>query len=102
MGLAAPSFEAVFTPCVEVGWRLDPAAWGFGYATEAARAALAFGFSDLGLGEIVSFTTATNVRSRAVMERVGMTRDPTDDFDHPSLAVDSPLGRHVLYRLRRP
>ena len=102
MGLAAPSFDAAFTPCVEVGWRLDPAAWGFGYATEAARAALAFGFSELGLGEIVSFTTVTNARSRAVMERIGMTHDSADDFDHPSLAVESPLRRHVLYRIRTP
>ena len=72
-----------FTPCVEVGWRLATAAWGRGYATEAARAALRFGFEDLGLTEIVSFTAPANVKSRAVMERLGMTRDPADDFDHP-------------------
>lgn len=101
VGLAAPSFEAAFTPCVEVGWRLDPGAWGFGYASEAARAALAFGFSELGLGEIVSFTTVTNVRSRAVMERLGLSRDPADDFDHPSLPAGHPLRSHVLYRLGR-
>ena len=101
VGLAAPSFEAAFTPCVEVGWRLAPAAWGHGYATEAARAALRFGFTDLGLAEIVSFTTVANVRSRAVMERLGMTRDPADDFDHPRLGEDDPLRPHVLYRLRR-
>ena len=101
VGLAAPSFEAAFTPCVEVGWRLAPFAWGHGYATEAARAALRFGFEDLGLAEIVSFTVPANVRSRAVMERLGMTRDPADDFLHPNLPEGHPLRRHVLYRLRR-
>ena len=101
VGLAAPSFQAAFTPCVEVGWRLDPAAWGHGYATEAARAALRFGFDDLDLAEIVSFTTATNVRSRAVMERLGFGHDPADDFDHPNLPAGHPLRPHVLYRLDR-
>jgi ribosomal-protein-alanine N-acetyltransferase len=100
-GLARPSFEAAFTPAVEVGWRLAVEAWGHGYATEAARAALAFGFAERGLGEILSWTVPANVRSRAVMERIGMTHDPADDFDHPNLAVDSPLRRHVLYRLSR-
>jgi ribosomal-protein-alanine N-acetyltransferase len=101
VGLAAPSFEAAFTPCVEVGWRLAADAWGHGYATEAARAALRFGFEAIGLDEIVSFTTVANVRSRAVMERLGMRRDPADDFDHPRLAEDDPLRPHVLYRLAR-
>jgi RimJ/RimL family protein N-acetyltransferase len=101
VGLAAPSFETAFTPCVEVGWRLATAAWGHGYATEAARAALRFGFDELGLDEIVSFTTVANVRSRAVMERLGMTRDPADDFDHPRLAEGDLLRPHVLYRLGR-
>jgi RimJ/RimL family protein N-acetyltransferase len=101
IGLAAPSFEAAFTPCVEVGWRLAPAAWGHGYATEGARAALRFGFDDLGLEEIVSFTIPDNVKSRAVMERVGMTHDPADDFDHPSFPDGHRLRRHVLYRLSR-
>jgi RimJ/RimL family protein N-acetyltransferase len=100
-GFAAPSFETVFTPCVEVGWRLATAHWGEGYATEAARAALRFGFEDVGLAEIVSFTTVANVRSRAVMERLGMTRDPADDFDHPKMAEGNPLRPHVLYRLGR-
>jgi ribosomal-protein-alanine N-acetyltransferase len=99
--LAPPRFEAAFTPAVEVGWRLAVEAWGHGYATEAARAALAFGFEERGLDEIVSFTTPANVRSRAVMERIGMTRDPADDFDHPNLPPESPLRRHVLYRLSR-
>lgn len=101
VGLAAPLFEAAFTPCVEIGWRLDRAAWGQGYATEAARAALRFGFEVRDLAEIVSFTVPANVRSRAVMERLGMTRDPADDFDLPSLAEGHELRRHVLYRLGR-
>jgi len=100
-GLASPRFEAAFTPCVEVGWRLAAEAWGHGYATEAARAALAFGFEVRGLSEILSWTVPANLRSRAVMERIGMTHDPADDFDHPNIAVGSPLRRHVLYRLSR-
>ena len=100
-GLAPPRFEAAFTPCVEVGWRLAAEAWGHGYATEAARAALAFGFEVRGLDEILSWTVPANLRSRAVMERIGMTHDPADDFDHPNIAVGSPLRRHVLYRLSR-
>lgn len=99
IGLSRPRFTAHFTPCVEVGWRLLPEHWGRGYATEGARAALAHGFEKAGLGEIVSFTAANNARSRAVMERLGMTRDPRDDFDHPDLAEGHPLRRHVLYRL---
>lgn len=101
-GLALPRFEAHFTPVVEVGWRLARPAWGQGYATEAARAALAYGFGQAGLTEVVSFTTVANVRSRAVMERLGMTRDPAEDFDHPSLPPDHPQRRHVLYRLAAP
>jgi RimJ/RimL family protein N-acetyltransferase len=100
-GLSRPSFEAAFMPAVEVGWRLAAAAWGRGYATEAARAAVAFGFEELGLDEIVSFTVPANVRSRALMERLRMTRDPSDDFDHPNLPEGHPLRRHVLYRLPR-
>ena len=101
IGLTPPSFEAAFTPCVEIGWRLAPEAWGAGYATEGARAALAFGFERVGLDEIVSFTVPANVRSRAVMERIGMTRDPADDFLHPSFPDGHRLRRHVLYRVRR-
>ena len=100
-GLSRPSWEAHFTPAVEVGWRLVRDAWGHGYATEAAEAALVYGFETLGLDEIVSYTVPANVRSRAVMERIGMTRDPADDFDHPRLPPGSPLRRHVLYRLAR-
>lgn len=101
-GLAVPPFEAHFTPAVEVGWRLARSAWGHGYATEAGRAALAFGFEGFGLEEIVSMTAVGNARSRAVMERLGMTRDPADDFDFPTLAVGDPLRPHVLYRLAAP
>jgi RimJ/RimL family protein N-acetyltransferase len=98
-GLAVPSFNAHFMPAVEVGWRLARSAWGMGYATEAGLASIAFGFQDAGLDEIVSFTSAANVRSRAVMERIGMTHDPADDFDHPELDEADRLRPHVLYRI---
>ena len=98
-GLSRPSFQAHFTPAVEIGWRLAREAWGQGYATEAARAAARFGFEDLGLEQLVSFTAAGNARSRAVMHRLGMTHDPAEDFDHPSLPEGHPVRRHVLYRL---
>jgi len=101
-GLAVPAFDARFTPAVEVGWRFARSAWGHGFATEAARAAVAFGFEQLGLAEIVSFTTRANQRSRAVMERIGMTTDPADDFLHPRLDPADPLRPHVLYRLPAP
>lgn len=97
-GLARPSFEAPFMPAVEIGWRLAPHAWGHGYATEAAIAAAAYAFEVLGLDELVSFTTVRNMTSRRVMERIGMTHDERDDFDHPNL-VGHPQQRHVLYRL---
>lgn len=97
-GLAVPRFEAHFTPCVEVGWRLPRWAWGRGYATEAASEALRVAVDDLGLEEVVSFTAATNDRSRAVMARLGMTRDPADDFDHPALPPGHRLRPHVLHR----
>jgi RimJ/RimL family protein N-acetyltransferase len=84
---------------VEVGWRLAFEHWGHGYATEAARLALGYGFGTLALSEIVSFTSATNHRSRAVMERLGMRRDPAEDFDYPGMPKGHPLQRHVLYRL---
>ncbi len=100
-GLAVPEFEARFTPAVEVGWRLARSAWGNGYATEAGRAALSFGFERVGLAEIVSFTTEANLRSRAVMKRLGMTHGPADDFEHPLLPPDHPQRPHVLYRVAR-
>jgi RimJ/RimL family protein N-acetyltransferase len=86
-------------PAVEVGWRLHPDAWGHGYATEAAAAALDAGFA-AGMDEIVAYTTTRNARSQAVMRRIGMVQDPAGDFDHPSLPENSPLRRHVLYRIR--
>jgi RimJ/RimL family protein N-acetyltransferase len=99
VGLAAPVWEAAFTPCVEIGWRLAFDAWGHGYATEAGRAVLEFAFERLGLTQVVSFAMVANRRSRAVMERLGMSHDAADDFDHPRLAAGHPLRRHVLYRL---
>ena len=100
IGLAEPRFDADFTPAVEVGWRLRRRQWGRGYATEGARAALAFAFNELSLEEVVSFTSAVNLRSRRVMERLGMTHDPADDFEHPRVD-DSVLRPHVLYRINR-
>jgi RimJ/RimL family protein N-acetyltransferase len=100
-GLAVPDFEAHFTPCVEVGWRLAQGHWGHGYATEAATAALRFGFERLQLEEIVALTVPNNRRSRRVMEKLGMTTKPEDDFDHPRVAQGHPLRRHVLYRVRK-
>lgn len=102
VGLSVPGFVAHFAPCVEIGWRLAAACWGRGYASEAARAVLAFGFERLSLPEIVSFTVPANARSRWVMERIGMSRDPADDFDHPKLPEGHPLRRQVLYRIARP
>lgn len=99
IGLHRPAWEAAFTPCVEVGWRLAVPYWGKGYATEGARAVLAYGFESLGLPEIVSFTIAANTRSWHVMEKLGMTRNPADDFDHPRCLDDDRLRRHVLYRI---
>jgi RimJ/RimL family protein N-acetyltransferase len=101
VGLSVASFQSHFTPCVEVGWRLAYEHWGRGYATEAATAAIDFGFETLKLDEIVSFTVPENLRSRRVMERLGMTRSEADDFEHPLLAKGHRLRRHVLYRLSR-
>lgn len=95
-GLSVPRRQLPFSPCVEVGWRLARRFWGNGYATEAAKAALAAGFGRLGLAEIVSFTSITNLKSRAVMERIGM-RNTGRDFDHPAVPVGSSLRRHCLY-----
>jgi RimJ/RimL family protein N-acetyltransferase len=100
-GLVRQTFEAHFTPAVEIGWRFCRAAWGHGFATEAARGALRFGFEDAGLEEIVSMTTRTNERSRAVMERIGMTYDPADDFEYVNTPIGHPLRPSVLYRLSR-
>jgi ribosomal-protein-alanine N-acetyltransferase len=98
VGLHVPSFQAHFTPCVEIGWRVAAEHWGQGYATEAARAALAYAWETLDLAEVVSFTTVRHARSRAVMERIGMRHDPADDFEHPRLPEGHPLRPHALYR----
>ncbi len=100
-GLLRAEFAAAFTPAVEIGWRLPHAAWGQGLAPEAARACLAYGFDTLHLPEIVSFTAAQNLRSLRVMEKIGMWRDMSGDFEHPNLAPGHWLRTHVLYRLRR-
>ena len=94
-GLSVPWFR----DGVEVGWRIRSAWWGHGYAPEAARAALGVAFDEIGLDEVISFTAATNVNSQRVMRKIGMIRDPSGDFDHPSVAVGNPLRAHVLYRL---
>jgi len=99
IGLSVPTFQAHFTPTVEVGWRLARAFWGKGYATEGARKAIDYGFEVIGLTEIVSFTAQLNLRSIAVMKRLGMSYHEADDFDHPSLPSGHSLQRHVLYRL---
>jgi RimJ/RimL family protein N-acetyltransferase len=99
VGLLNVSFAASFTPAVEIGWRLAREAWGQGLATEAARVALAFGFAELGLGEIVAYAAPTNQASRNVMRKLGMSHDQAHDFDHPRQAEGDPLRRQVLYRL---
>jgi RimJ/RimL family protein N-acetyltransferase len=100
-GLTVALFKAHFTPCVEIGWRFAFDYWRRGYASEAASAVLLYAFESLGLEEVVSFTVPANRRSIAVMERIGMTRSPTDDFPHPALPDGHPLRRHVLYRVKR-
>jgi ribosomal-protein-alanine N-acetyltransferase len=99
VGLDVPGFEAHFTPCVEVGWRLAHDAWGQGFATEGAEACLAHAFTVLTLAEVVSMTTVRNARSRAVMERLGMHTDPADDFEHPRVPAGNAVRPHVLYRI---
>jgi RimJ/RimL family protein N-acetyltransferase len=97
VGLSVPQFEAPFMPAVEIGWRLAAEYWGKGLATEAAQETLRFGFEKVGLESVVSFTVPANVRSRRVMERIGMTSE--GEFEHPRLPEGHPLRRHVLYRL---
>jgi ribosomal-protein-alanine N-acetyltransferase len=101
LGLVRLDYEAHFTPNVEVGWRLAPAHWGKGYATEGAKAALKFGFEQKRLPEIVSTTILANKPSWSVMERIGMHRDAAGDFDHPRVPDGHPVKPHILYRLRR-
>ena len=100
VGLNVPIFDAPFMPCAEIGWRLAAPHWGHGYAQEAARAVLRWAFEVQKLPEVVSFTVPLNLRSRRVMEAIGMTRNEADDFDHPLVAVGSPRRRHVLYRIK--
>ena len=101
IGLNIPNFQAHFTPTVEVGWRLARPFWGKGYATEGAKKAIEYGFAEVNLTEIVSFTAKINKRSIAVMKRLGMTHNFRDDFNHPNLPSGHILESHVLYRLRR-
>ena len=101
-GLAVLEPDLPPAPAVEVGWRLSPPVWGQGYATEAARAALDWGFAHHDWPEIIAITATTNRASQAVMRRIGMTPDPARDFDHPKLAADHPLRRHVLFAIARP
>lgn len=101
MGLSVPTFHAHFTPCVEIGWRVVADHWGQGLATEGGQEIIRYAFRVLGLEALVSFTAALNLRSQRVMEKLGMTHDPAEDFDHPRLPEGHPLRRHVLYRLRR-
>ncbi|WP_160078355.1 GNAT family N-acetyltransferase [Pseudomonas sp. 8AS] len=100
-GLARVGFAAPFVPAVEIGWRLARPFWGQGYALEAARRSLRFAFEELGLEQVVAFTVQANRRSWGLMERLGMHRDPTADFEHPNLPSGHPLRPHWLYRLKR-
>jgi ribosomal-protein-alanine N-acetyltransferase len=97
VGLHAVPAYLPFAPGAEVGWRLTRPYWGRGYATEAGAAAVQFGFGPLDMDRILSFTAVVNLRSRRVMERLGMSRDEADDFDHPNIAPGHPLRPHVLY-----
>lgn len=101
IGLNIPSYDAPFMPAVEIAWRLAVEQWGQGLATEGARTVVHHAFNTLQLPSLVSFTVSENMRSRRVMEKLGMTHDPSDDFDHPVLPPGHRLRRHVLYRLQR-
>ena len=92
--------EMNMEPAVEIGWRFHPEAWGHGYATEAAKAALTYGLATLKLPEIIAFTARTNLASQSVMRRIGMTHDPDRNFDHPGLAESDPLKPHVVFVAR--
>lgn len=100
VGLMIPRFDAHFTPCIEIGWRLIAKVWGNGYAPEGAHAALDFAFDQLNADEVISMTAVSNLKSRRVMEKIGMSHSPDDDFDHPLVPEDHRLCRHVLYRLK--
>lgn len=102
VGINIPSFQAHFTPCVEIAWRLSTNHWYKGLATEAAIACLELGFKTYHIQEIVAFTTTNNLKSRRVMEKIGMTYNQADDFNHPLLSKDHLLCLHVLYRITNP
>ncbi|MCB0379144.1 MAG: GNAT family N-acetyltransferase [Bdellovibrionales bacterium] len=101
VGLQRVNFAAHFTPAVEVGWKLARQHWGKGYATEAARKSLELGFTDFGLEEIVALTIPENQASRKVMERLGMTYNPDEDFEHPKIEPGSRCSKHVIYRIKK-
>jgi RimJ/RimL family protein N-acetyltransferase len=101
IGLNVPDYEAPFTPCVEIGWRLGSQFWGKGYATEGAKECLRDGFERVGLKEIVAMTTPRNIRSQRVMIKLGMTRDFDSDFEHPKVQVGNPHRPHILFRISR-
>lgn len=101
VGLHTPGYDLPFTPCVEIGWRLRADSWGQGYCSEAARAALDAGFTQLGLSEIVAFTALPNLRSQAVMKKMGMVSNPHENFSHPAVEKGSWLEEHCLSRLKR-
>ena len=102
IGLHVAGFQAHFTPCVEIGWRIGKEYWGKGLATEGSQAVVRWAFDRLTLDSLVSFTVPENVASRRLMEKLGMTHDPADDFDHPKLPPGHRLRKHVLYRLKNP
>ena len=102
IGLHVATFQAHFTPCVEIGWRIAAPYWGKGLATEGSREVIRYAFEWLRLESLVSFTAPENVASRRLMEKLGMTHDPAEDFDHPRLPPGHRLRRHVLYRLKNP
>jgi RimJ/RimL family protein N-acetyltransferase len=101
IGMDSPDWQASFTPCTEIGWRLLPQYWGKGYASEAAKAIIQFAFIELNLDEIVSFTAKANRNSMGVMEKIGMRRDEEHDFLHPEIPAEHPLAENVLYRIKR-
>ena len=101
VGLFTATFEAHFTPVVEIGWRLSSKHWNQGYATEAAKAALDYAFNERELDEVVSFTSVLNKPSIRIMQKIGLHTSSEDDFDNPNVQVDSPLVKHVLYKLKR-
>ena len=101
VGISIPSYTLPFSPCVEVAWRICAEEWGKGYAPEAAKEAMRDGFERVGLQEIVSFTALTNLKSRRVMEKLGMRYCPAEDFDHPMVPASHSLLRHVLYRMSK-